>query len=69
MTNQVQHTTKRNRIYWMDNLRTIIILLVVLYHAAGVYSLTFQSFWLVADPAYSDIVGICRPSEHRVTLT
>jgi peptidoglycan/LPS O-acetylase OafA/YrhL len=42
----------------MDNLRTIAILLVVLYHAAGVYSLTFQSFWLVADPATSDLVGI-----------
>jgi len=42
----------------MDNLRTIIIFLVVLYHAAGVYSLTFQSFWLVADPTYSDVLGI-----------
>jgi peptidoglycan/LPS O-acetylase OafA/YrhL len=42
----------------MDNLRTIIILLVVLYHAGGVYSLMFTSFWLVADPATSDVVGI-----------
>ena len=58
MTNQVQHTTKRNRIHWMDNLRTIAIFLVVLYHAAGVYSLTFQSFWLVTDPAISDVTGI-----------
>jgi len=58
MANQVQHLTKGNRIHWMDNLRTIIILLVVLYHAAGVYSLTFQSFWLVADPATSDVAGI-----------
>jgi len=58
MTNQMQHTTRGNRIHWMDNLRTIIIFLVVLYHTAGVYSLTFQSFWLVADPAYSDVVGI-----------
>jgi peptidoglycan/LPS O-acetylase OafA/YrhL len=58
MTNQMQHTTRGNRIHWMDNLRTIIIFLVVLYHAAGVYSLTFQSFWLVADPTYSDVLGI-----------
>jgi len=40
MTNTEKHTTKGNRIHWMDNLRTIIIiLLVVLYHAGGVYSL------------------------------
>ena len=58
MTNQMQHTTRGNRIHWMDNLRTIIIFLVVLYHTAGVYSLTFQSFWLVADPTYSDVLGI-----------
>jgi peptidoglycan/LPS O-acetylase OafA/YrhL len=58
MTNQTPHTTKQNRIHWMDNLRTIAIFLVVLYHAAGVYSLTFQSFWLVSDPATSDVVGI-----------
>jgi peptidoglycan/LPS O-acetylase OafA/YrhL len=58
MTNQEKQTTKGNRIHWMDNLRTIIIFLVVLYHAAGVYSLTFQSFWLVADPTYSDVLGI-----------
>ena len=58
MTTQVQPTTKANRIHWMDNLRTVVIFLVVLYHAAGVYSLTFQSFWIVADPATSDVVGI-----------
>jgi peptidoglycan/LPS O-acetylase OafA/YrhL len=58
MTTQVEHTTKGNRIHWMDNLRTIAIFLVVLYHASGVYSLTFQSFWLVADPATSDVAGI-----------
>jgi surface polysaccharide O-acyltransferase-like enzyme len=56
MTNQ--STTTRKRIYWIDNLRTIIIFLVVLYHAGGVYSFLFESFWLVADPATSDLVGI-----------
>jgi len=58
IANQAQHTAKRNRIYWMDNLRTIMIFLVILYHAGGVYSLMFTSFWLVADPATSDVVGI-----------
>ena len=60
MTNQVQHTTKRNRIYWMDNLRTIIILLVVLYHVGGVYEAAglWASFWIVDDPATITWVGI-----------
>jgi len=58
MASQEQLATKTSRIHWMDNLRTIIIFLVVLYHAAGVYSVVFASFWLVADPATSDAVGI-----------
>jgi fucose 4-O-acetylase-like acetyltransferase len=58
MTIKEEPTTKENRIYWMDNLRTIIIFLVVLYHAGGVYSFLFTSFWIVADPATSDLVGI-----------
>jgi peptidoglycan/LPS O-acetylase OafA/YrhL len=58
MTSTRYIATKGNRIHWMDNLRTIAIFLVVLYHAAGVYSLTFQSFWLVTDPATSDVAGI-----------
>jgi peptidoglycan/LPS O-acetylase OafA/YrhL len=58
MAKQERATTKGNRIHWMDNLRTIIILLVVLYHAGGVYSFLFASFWIVADPATSDLVAI-----------
>jgi peptidoglycan/LPS O-acetylase OafA/YrhL len=58
MTNQERPTTKGNRIHWMDNLRTIIILLVVLYHAGAVYSFLFSSFWIVADPVPSDLVAI-----------
>jgi peptidoglycan/LPS O-acetylase OafA/YrhL len=58
MTNTEKHTTKGDRLHWMDNLRTIAIFLVVLYHAGGVYSLVFESFWIVADPATSDVVGI-----------
>jgi peptidoglycan/LPS O-acetylase OafA/YrhL len=58
MTNTQKHITKGNRLHWMDNLRTIAIFLVVLYHAGGVYSLIFESFWIVADPATSDVIGI-----------
>ena len=48
------------RIHWMDNLRTIIILLVVLYHVGGVYEAAgmWGWFWIVDDPATISWVGI-----------
>ena len=60
MTNKEESTTKGNRIHWMDNLRTIIILLVVLYHVGGVYEAAglWGWFWIVDDPATIAWVGI-----------
>ena len=60
MANQEEYTTKRNRIHWMDNLRTIIIFLVVLYHVGGVYEAAglWGWFWIVDDPATITWVGI-----------
>jgi fucose 4-O-acetylase-like acetyltransferase len=51
---------KPNRIYWMDNLRAIIIFLVVLYHVGGVYEAAglWSSFWIVDDSATISWVGI-----------
>ena len=51
---------KSNRIYWMDNLRTVIIFLVVLYHVGGVYESAglWGWFWIVDDPATITWVGI-----------
>ena len=51
---------KSNRIYWMDNLRSIIIFLVVLYHVGGVYESTgmWGGFWIVDDPSTVSWVGI-----------
>jgi len=53
-------STLGNRIFWMDNLRTIIILLVVLYHVGGVYESAglWGWFWIVDDPATITWVGI-----------
>lgn len=53
-------STNRKRIHWMDNLRTIIILLVVLYHVGGVYEAAglWGWFWIVDDPATISWVGI-----------
>ena len=60
MTNKEISTTKGKRIHWMDNLRTIIILLVVLYHVGGVYESAglWGWFWIVDDPDTITWVGI-----------
>ncbi|MBT4033894.1 MAG: acyltransferase family protein [Candidatus Marinimicrobia bacterium] len=48
------------RLYWMDNLRTFTIFLVVLYHVGGVYESTglWGWFWIVDDPTTITWVGI-----------
>lgn len=53
-------STQQNRIHWMDNLKTIIIFLVVLYHVGGVYEAAglWGWFWIVDDPATITWVGI-----------
>lgn len=55
-----KNTSKGNRIYFLDNLRTSIIFLVVLYHVGGVYESSglWASFWIVDDPATNDLAGI-----------
>ena len=63
MTTIEQLSNKTNRINWMDNLRSIIIFLVVLYHVGGVYESTgmWGGFWIVDDPdtiSWVSIVGI-----------
>ena len=63
MTAQKEVSTEKNRIQWMDNLRTIVIALVVLYHAGGVYETSgmWAGFWIVDDPdtwMASGIIGI-----------
>ena len=53
-------TAKAGRIHWLDNLRTIIIFLVVLYHIGGVYEGAglWASFWIIDDPDTMTWVGI-----------
>ncbi len=53
-------STPKQRIHWMDNLRTIIILLVVMYHVGGVYEAAglWAGFWIVDDPDTITWVGI-----------
>jgi len=60
VTNKEKSVTKGKRIHWMDNLRTITILLVVLYHVGGVYESAglWSWFWIVDDPDTITWVGI-----------
>lgn len=60
MTEGTGTTAPIGRIHWMDNLRTVIILLVVLYHVGGVYEAAglWAGFWIVDDPATIGWVGI-----------
>jgi hypothetical protein len=60
MIEKGQDAIKGNRIYFLDNLRTFMIFLVVLYHAGGVYESSgiWASFWLVDDPSTNNLSGI-----------
>jgi fucose 4-O-acetylase-like acetyltransferase len=60
MESKVQDAINGNRIYFLDNLRTFMIFLVVLYHAGGVYESSgiWASFWLVDDPSTNHLAGI-----------
>ncbi|MBF0277470.1 MAG: acyltransferase [SAR324 cluster bacterium] len=60
MTNRQHTAADVHRIQWMDNLRTMTILLVVLYHVGGVYESAglWAWFWIVDDPATLTWVGI-----------
>jgi fucose 4-O-acetylase-like acetyltransferase len=52
--------SNRNRMYFLDNLRTFMIFCVVLYHAGVVYEASGigASFWIVDDPSTNDLAGL-----------
>ncbi len=49
-----------NRLYYLDNLRTFLIFLVVLVHAGVVYESSgiMAPYWIVDDPMTSDLPGL-----------
>ena len=61
MTDKTE-TIKRNRIYFLDNLRTFMIFLVVIVHSGLVYEKGgFSAFiWIVYDPATNNLAGNLR---------
>lgn len=50
----------KNRIYFLDHLRTFAIFLVVLIHAGLVYEQVLENAWIVIDPAKSGGIGLVR---------
>jgi fucose 4-O-acetylase-like acetyltransferase len=58
--NHTANASAPNRQHWLDNLRTVIIFLVVLYHVGGVYESAglWGWFWIVDDPTTMVWVGI-----------
>ena len=60
MTDPNNDATMAGGMYWLDNLRTFMIFLVVVLHAGLVYESSGVSafFWIVDDPAANDRSGL-----------
>lgn len=50
----------KTRIYFLDNLRTFLILLVVILHSGLVYESVLQNSWIVSDPVKNESIGLIR---------
>jgi len=50
----------KTRIYFLDNLRTFLIFLVVLLHAGLVYESVLEQSWIVVDPDKNNSIGLIR---------
>ncbi len=50
----------KTRIYFLDNLRTFLILLVVILHSGLVYESVLQNSWIVIDSVKNESIGLIR---------
>ncbi len=50
----------KTRIYFLDNLRTVLIFLVVVLHAGLVYEPVLKNTWIVWDPSQIKSIGLVR---------
>lgn len=50
----------KERIYFLDHLRTLAIFLVVVVHAGLVYEQVLGNAWIVVDPEKNDSIGLIR---------
>ena len=50
----------KTRIYFLDNLRTFMIFLVIVLHAGIVYEPILKNIWIVVDPDQNSSIGLIR---------
>ena len=50
----------KERIYFLDHLRTFAIFLVVVVHAGLVYEWSLDKMWIVSDPVKNNSIGLIR---------
>ena len=50
----------KERIYFLDHLRTLAIFFVVVVHAGIVYEQVLENLWIVNDPVKNDSIGLVR---------
>lgn len=50
----------KTRLYFLDNLRTVLIFLVVIIHSGLVYESVLQDQWIVCDPVKNHSIGLVR---------
>lgn len=48
----------KNRLYFLDNFRTFLVFLVVLFHAQFVYVQSLETIWIVSDPVKNNAIGL-----------
>lgn len=50
----------KTHIYFLDNLRSFLILLVIILHAGLVYEVVLESNWIVIDSDKNNSIGLIR---------
>lgn len=58
--NRQNKRTMKTRIYFLDNLRTFLILLVVVLHSGLVYESVLANSWIISDPVKDNNIGLIR---------
>ncbi len=55
-----ENPKKKNRIFFLDNLRTFMIFLVILFHSGFVYESSGMPgvWWIVDDPSTNHLSGL-----------